>query len=609
MDRGSNTERLIRAKALLPEVWALIRQRTGILSLGLVLILVGRAASLVLPASTKYLIDDVIGQRNIGLLGVLVFAVLGATVVKGLTSVFLTQVVSKASHRLIADLRQKVYAHVMKLPVAYFDANKTGALVSRVMNDVESLGSFAGSGVIELTGALITAAIALIVLLSISPLLTVAALVPICVMIFLLYVAFRKLRPIFRERRMIHAEVSGRLTESIGGVRVVKGYNAEAREEAVFSAGMQRLLGNIWRTLTGISALGFAETLLLGITGALVMYIGARQVFAGILTLGDLVKFTAFLAVLMGPILQSVGIGTQFAEALAGLERTRGLLNERPESDSGSRRVALGRLDGEVQFENVSFAYGTGNWALQDICLSAQPGTVTALVGPSGSGKSTLVSLIAAFHSPGEGRILVDGVDLSTVQLSSYRTQLGIVLQQPFLFDGTIRGNVCFARPDATEEQILAACRIAHVDEFVAELEDKYETVVGERGVKLSGGQCQRVSIARAILAKPRILILDEATSSLDSDSESHIQDGLAYLMRHCTTFVIAHRLSTVRRADQILVMGGGRILERGSHESLCTLRGKYFQLYTRQLGLGSDPFRVLGHQDHPDTELLPIEK
>ena len=598
----------MRAKALLPDVWALIRPRTGILAVGLALILVGRAASLVLPASTKYLIDDVLGQRNTGLLGVLILAVLGATVVKGLSSVLLTHLVSKASHRLIADLRRKIYAHVIKLPVAYFESSKTGVLVSRVMNDVESVGAFVGNGLVELTGALITAAVALVILFSISPMLTLATLVPICLMVLLLYMAFGTLRPIFWERRMIHAEVSGRLTESIGGVRVVKGYNAEAREEAVFSVGIERLLGNMWRMLTGISALGFAETLLLGITGALVMYIGARQVFAGVMTLGDLVKFTAFLAVLMGPILQSVGIGTQFAEALAGLERTRALLDETPEGASPTRRVALGRLEGEVRFENVSFAYNSEKRVLQDVSFSAQPGTVTALVGPSGSGKSTLVSLIAAFHSPVEGRILVDGADLATVQLSSYRTQLGIVLQQPFLFDGTIRENVCFARPDATEDQMLAACRIAHVDEFAAELDEKYETVVGERGVKLSGGQCQRISIARAILAEPRILILDEATSSLDSDSESHIQEGLSYLMRDCTTFVIAHRLSTVRRADQILVLGDGRVLERGSHESLCSLRGKYFELYTKQIGLGSDPFRVLGDHDHPDSVLL-LEK
>jgi ABC-type multidrug transport system fused ATPase/permease subunit len=407
--------------------------------------------------------------------------------------------------------------------------------------------------------------------------------------------AFKTIRPIFRARPKINAEVTGRLTESIGGVRVVKGYHAEAREEKVFGEGVQRLLDNVLQTLTATSLMSLSATSLMGIVSAMIMFLGARQILAGTMTPGTFFSYTLFLGFLIAPVFQIVAIGPQITEALAGLERTREVLNENPEDEDPNRRESLERIRGEVIFEDVSFSYDTGKEVLHEIGFNSQPGTVTALVGPSGAGKSTVIGLIAAFYVPTAGRVLVDGVDLAKVRLDSYRTQLGVVLQETFLFDGSIRENVGFSRPDATEEEILAACRIARVDEFAEGFEKKYDTVVGERGVKLSGGQRQRVSIARAILADPRILILDEATSSLDSESEAFIQEGLRYLMRGRTTFVIAHRLSTVRRADQILVLEAGRIIERGTHATLYAARGRYFDLYTKQHGLESNLFLAPG--------------
>jgi subfamily B ATP-binding cassette protein MsbA len=416
--------------------------------------------------------------------------------------------------------------------------------------------------------------------------------------------AFGFIRPIFRERGRINAEVTGRLTESLGGIRGVKGYHAEAREAAVFSSGVQKLLDNVIRSLTATSLMGLSATVLLGVVSALVMYVGARQILAGTLTLGGFVTFTAFLAFLVAPAFQVVGIGTQLTEAIAGLERTREVLRERPEDLDPRRSVAMGEARGDVVFEEVGFAYDAGKPVLHGISFEARSGTVTALVGSSGSGKSTIIGLIAAFYTPSSGTIRVDGTDLSSVRLDSYRTQLGVVLQDTFLFDGTIRENVAFARPDATQEQILQACRTARVDEFAEALENQYDAVVGERGVKLSGGQRQRVSIARAILANPRILILDEATSSLDSESEASIQQGLAYLMQGRTTFVIAHRLSTIRRADQILVVEGGQIVERGTHASLLADGGRYHDLYTRQHGLAENLFLAPGEVEAAEEEV-----
>jgi subfamily B ATP-binding cassette protein MsbA len=415
---------------------------------------------------------------------------------------------------------------------------------------------------------------------------------------FALQKAFSSIRPIFTERSKIYADVTGRLTESLGGARVVKGYHAEEREAKVFSKGVHRILDNILKSLTAISVMNLSASVLLGIVGAVVMYVGARQVTSGAITLGEFVTFTAFLAFLVAPVFQIVQIGTQLTEAFAGLERSKEVLNERPEDKDPTRTVSIGPIEGLVEFRDVHFEYNEGKPVLHGIDFRAEPGTVTALVGSSGSGKSTIIGLIAAFHKPARGSVFVDGVDLSRVQLSSYRTQLGVVLQDTFLFDGTIRDNVAFGRPRATEEEIMEACRIARVDEFAENPEQGYDTIVGERGVKLSGGQRQRVSIARAILADPRILILDEATSSLDTESEAMIQQGLSYLMRGRTTFVIAHRLSTIRRANQILVIEGGQIVERGSHETLFDAQGRYWELYTKQPGLEANLFLADGEGD-----------
>src|SRR5579862_5155932 len=582
----------------LPQIWALIHPRRALLGVGLVLMAINRVSGLALPFSTKYLVDNVMIHRQSKYLIPLVAGVLLATLLQGVTSYTLTQTLSKAAQRMITELRRKVQEHVGRLPVAYYDANKTGALVSRIMSDVEGVRNLIGTGLVEFLGGLLTAAIALYMLLRISPVMTGLAAGLLLVSMVGLRKAFSVLRPIFRERAKINAEVSGRLTESLSGVRVVKGYHAEDREADVFTKGVQRLLDNVIKSLTTMSMMSFSTTALGGVVGALVMLVGAHEVIAGKITVGQFMSYTAFLAFMIAPVFQVVGIGTQLTEAVAGLERTREVLDERPEDEDPRRTVTLPDIEGELAFDHVTFAYEPGKPVLQDVSFLALPGTVTALVGSSGSGKSTMIGLIAAFSVPDEGRVLVDGVDLSTVRLDSYRTRLGVVLQESFLFDGTIRENVAFSRPYAGEEEIMAACRIARVDEFAERFPEKYDTIIGERGVKLSGGQRQRVSIARAILADPRILILDEATSSLDSESEMLIQEGLAQLMRGRTTFVIAHRLSTIRRADQILVVEGGRIVERGTHASLYALDGRYRELYDKQHGLEANLFLATGEGD-----------
>jgi subfamily B ATP-binding cassette protein MsbA len=591
-------QKLKHAWKILPDAWALLRPRRGILLGGLFLMAINRVAGFILPGSTKYLVDDVISKRQIHLLVPLVLVVMAATVVQGLTSYSLTQLLSKSSQRLITELRLKVQAHIGRLPVAFYDSTKSGVLVSRIMTDVEGVRNLMGTGLIEFMGGIMTSIIAVVVLVRISAAMTAVASAILLLFAFGLSRAFKTIRPYYRARPKISAEVTGRLTESLGGVRVVKGYHAEEREEKVFAAGVQRLLENVLSTLTATSLMTLSATGLLGIVSAVMMFMGARQILSGRMTLGTFFEFTLFLGMLVAPVSQIVGLGPMMIEALAGLERTREILNEHTEEQAVGRTIHLERVDGQVTFENVSFSYDAGKQVLFDVSFSSEPDTVTALVGPSGAGKSTIIGLIAAFYVPTGGRVLVDGVDLAHVRLDSYRTQLGVVLQETFLFDGTIRENVAFSRPDASEEQILKACRIARVDEFAEAFEKKYDTIVGERGVKLSGGQKQRVSIARAILADPRILILDEATSSLDSESEALIQEGLRYLMRGRTTFVIAHRLSTVRRADQILVVEAGRIVERGTHESLYSERGRYFDLYTKQHGVESNLFLAPGEGD-----------
>src|SRR5271168_586021 len=585
----------------LPDVWALIKPRRGLLALGFVLMAINRLAGLVLPASTKYFIDNVVVKKQTSLLTPIVMGVLAATVIQGLTSFTLTQLLSKSAQKMITELRRQVQAHIGRLPVSFYDANKTGVLVSRIMSDVEGVRNLVGTGLVEFVGGLMTAVFALIYLIHTSVMLTGVAFSILLVFGLWISKAFSAIRPIFRARPKITAEVTGRLTESLGGVRVVKGYHAEEREEGIFAAGVQRLLDNVLKTLTATSLMSLSGATLLGVVSVLMLELGGHKILNGSMSLGDWFAFNLFLGFLIAPVFQIVAIGTQITEAITGLERTREILNETQEDADPRRTLTMERINGLVVMENVNFSYDSGKEVLHGVSFESQPDTVTALVGPSGAGKSTIIGLIAAFYVPSGGRVLVDGIDLATVKLNSYRTQLGVVLQETFLFDGTIRENVAFARPEASEEEILAACRIARVDEFAEGFEKKYDTVVGERGVRLSGGQKQRVSIARAILADPRILILDEATSSLDSESEALIQEGLRYLMRGRTTFVIAHRLSTIRRADQILVVEGGRIVERGTHATLYALGGRYRDLYDKQHGLEANLFLATGEGEIPE--------
>ena len=605
----AKTEKRKNAWKNLPDVWALMKPRRGLLALGFVLMAINRLAGLVLPASTKYLVDNVISKRQIQMLTPIVAGVLGATVIQGLTSFTLTQLLSKSAQKMIADLRRQVQAHIGRLPVSFYDANKTGALVSRIMSDVEGVRNLIGTGLVEFVGGIMTAVIALLYLIHTSVTMTAVAFGILLVFGYGINKAFATIRPIFRARPKINAEVTGRLTESLSGVRVVKGYHAEEREEGVFAGGVQRLLDNVLKTLTATSLMSLSAAGLMGVVSAIIMELGAHKILGGTMTLGTFFAFNIFLGLLVAPVFQIVAIGTQITEAITGLERTREILNEKLEDDEPRRTATVNRVNGLVEMENVSFAYDTRKEVLHEVSFCSEPGTVTALVGPSGAGKSTIIGLIAAFYVPSSGRVLIDGVDLSTVKLNSYRTQLGVVLQETFLFDGTIRENVAFARPNATEEEILAACHIARVDEFAESFESKYDTVVGERGVKLSGGQKQRVSIARAILADPRILILDEATSSLDSESEALIQEGLRYLMKGRTTFVIAHRLSTIRRADEILVVEAGRVIERGTHEILYALGGRYYDLYTKQHAVEANLFLAPGEgSDQDDSTGVEIQ-
>jgi subfamily B ATP-binding cassette protein MsbA len=597
---------LERLRALLPEVWALMRPRRRVLALAFVLMAVSRVAGLFLPVSSRFFIDDVIGRGRTEWLLPLVLGVLGATAVQGLSAYALVQLVSKAAQRLIAEMRIKVQEHVGRLPVAFHDATRSGDLVSRIMNDVEGFRNLIGTGLVELSGGLVTASLAFLVMLRLSAPVTLLTLVAIAAFALVVYRAVKLLGPIFRERSKIYAEVTGRLTESLAGVRVVKAYEAEKREAKVFAAGVGRILDNVFRTLAGTSLLSLSSTLLLGVVGAGVLYVGASEILAGRMSVGSFFTFTVLLGFVVAPLVQIATIGSQLSEALAGLDRTRELLRERREDDDARRRVELADVVGRVAFEDVGFAYREGEPVLEGISLVAEAGTVTALVGPSGAGKSTLIGLVCAFHAPSSGRVLVDGIDLATVKLDSYRSKLGVVLQETFLFDGSIRDNVAFSRPEASDAQIREACRIAHVDEFAEALPEGYDTVVGERGVRLSGGQRQRVAIARAILAEPRVLILDEATSSLDSESEALIQEGLGWLMRGRTTFVIAHRLSTIRRAHQILVIEKGRIVERGTHATLYASGGRYREMYDRQHGVESNLFLAPGEggeADEPEAE------
>jgi ABC-type multidrug transport system fused ATPase/permease subunit len=587
-----------KLKEIWPEIWALVKPRRWLLLGSFVLMVINRACSLILPASFKPLIDRIFNKGQMHLLPYVVGAVLLATLIQGITSYALTQLLSKAGQKLIAELRTQVQVHVGRLPVRFYDENRTGTLVARIMSDVEGVRNIIGTGVVDFVGGVLTAVFAFAYLLTQSVPMTLVTFAIMVTFAWVIQKAFKTIRPIFRERAKINAEVTGRLTESLGGVRVVKGYHAEASEARVFAGGVERLLNNVISSLTAQSLMTLASTVILGVVGSTVMFMGAHANAANKLSTGGYVSYVMFLAFMTAPIVQLVNIGTQLTEAMAGLDRTREIMNEGEEDSEPTRTLDPGVVRGDVAFQDVVFEYEAGKPVLHGISFESKPGTVTALVGSSGSGKSTIISLICGFHTATTGEILIDGNDLATIRLSAYRKQLGVVLQETFLFDGTIRENVLFSRPGASEEDFLKACEIARVDEFALRFPEGFETIVGERGVKLSGGQRQRLSIARAILADPRILILDEATSSLDSESEAMIQQGLSYLMKGRTTFVIAHRLSTIRKADQILVIEQGRILERGTHETLYALGGRYFDLYTRQHGLETNLFLAPGEGD-----------
>jgi subfamily B ATP-binding cassette protein MsbA len=586
-------------KKVWPQVWALIAPRKGLILAGFCLMGINRVAGLVLPFMSKPLMDKVLSTSgNPALLPKMIALVFGAMLVQAITSFALTQLLSKAGQRLIAELRRNVQKHIGLLSVSYYDANRTGTLVARIMTDVEGVRNLVGTGLVDFTGGLLTAVLAFIYLMHRSVPVTLTVFSVLAVFVVILQYGFKTIRPIFRERGKINAEVTGRLTESLGGVRVVKGYHAEEREHGVFAEGVQRLLENVMKSLTMSSTLGAASTTMAGLVSALVMWFGGHAVLRGSWTVGDYFQYNMFLVFMIAPVIQIVNIGTQLTEAFAGLDRTNEIMSELEENQTPGRTEKMPPIHGTVRFDDVYFSYEEDKPVLHGINFTAEPGTVTALVGSSGSGKSTIISLVCAFHSPTTGRVLVDDMDLAHVDLNTYRSQLGVVLQDSFLFDGTIRENILFSKPDATEEQFLFACKTARVDEFAERFADAYDTIVGERGVKLSGGQRQRLSIARALLAEPRILILDEATSSLDSESEQMIQAGLNKLMEGRTTFVIAHRLSTIRRADQILVVEQGRIVEHGNHAELFAMGGRYYDLYTRQHGLEANLFLAPGEGD-----------
>ncbi len=551
--------------------------------LGLFLIILSRLASLVLPGASKYLVDDVIQNSDLEMLKTLLIVVVIAITVQAITSFLLTRILSVEAQHLISQLRTKVQKKVLSLPISYFDNTKSGELVSRIMTDVEGVRNLVGTGLVQMVGGTITAVISLFLLINISASMTLFVLVPVSIFAFVAMKAFGKIRPIFRTRGKINAEVTGRLTETLNGVRVIKGFNAEEQENTIFEQGVLKLYNNIKSSLTATAFVTSSGTFLLGLASVGIMGIGGYYIINGDMTIGDFLAFTLYLGFMIAPIVQMSNIGSQLTEAFAGLDRTEEIMKMDPENMPDERPVILESLYGDIEFKDVSFAYEEGKDVLHDINFKAPPGSVTALVGSSGSGKSTTASLAASFLTPQKGQVTIDGHDLSKVNLESYRRNLGVVLQDDFLFEGTIRENIIFPRPNATEEEIQDAVKGAYVDEFTDRFEDGLETLIGERGVKLSGGQQQRISIARALLANPKVIILDEATSNLDTESEMYIQKSLNILMKDRTTFVIAHRLSTIRQADQILVIEDGQIVERGTHDELIAKEGRYFELYTYQ--------------------------
>ena len=561
----------------------IIWPRKNIILVGLLLIVISRLAGLVLPGATKFLMDDVIAKGDMHMLKLILWAVAGSILVQSVTSYMLTKILSVEAQHLISVLRAKVQQQILRLPTRFFDNNKSGALVSRIMNDVEGVRNLVGTGLVQLVGGVLTSVICLVLLIQISPWMTLYVLVPVLIFGLISLKAFAYIRPVFRERSVITAEVTGRLTETLSGVRVIKGFNAEAQEIKTFESGVEKLFLNIKKSLTSTSLVTSSASLLLGLASTGIMGIGGYLIMQHQLTVGEFLSFTLYLGFMIAPIVQMSNIGSQLTEAFAGLDRTEEIMNMTPEDDGTIRKIRIGPIRGDITFSNVSFAYEEGKEVVRNISFNAPSGSVTALVGTSGSGKSTIAGLASSFLSPDSGTITVDDVDLSKVSLESYRSQLGVVLQDDFLFEGTIRENILFPRPNASSEQLLGAVKAAHVQEFTDRFEKGLDTLIGERGVKLSGGQRQRIAIARAILANPRILILDEATSNLDTESEAFIQESLRSLLRGRTTFVIAHRLSTIRQADQILVVENGTIVEQGKHQELIDKKGRYFELYTYQ--------------------------
>ena len=560
-----------------------ILPRKKIIGFGLFLILVRSLSGLVLPLATEKLFDTVLPSKNFNWLLILIGVIILALFIQAVSSFVLTKVLSVEAQHLISVLRTKVQQKLLKLPISFFDNNKSGALVSRVMTDVEGVRNLVGTGLVQLVGGTITAILSLILLINISPLMTLFTLIPLGIFAFIALKAFGKIRPIFRDRGKLNAEVTGRLTETLNGVRVIKGFNAEEQENKIFESGVEKLFLNVKKSLTATALITSTSALLIGIASAGVMGIGGYFIMGNTLTTGELISFTLLLGFMVAPIVQMSNIGSQLTEAMAGLDRTQELMMMKEEENPEIRTIILDEIKGDIEFENVSFSYEENKEVLHDISFSAPAGSVTALVGSSGSGKSTIAGLAATFLNPASGKITLDGNDLSHVSLKSYRSQLGVVLQDDFLYEGTIRENILFPRPNATEEQLLAAVKGAYVNEFTDRFDEGLETVIGERGVKLSGGQRQRISIARALLADPKIIILDEATSNLDTESESFIQKSLQELMKDRTTFVIAHRLSTIQKADQILVIEEGNIVERGKHEELIASKGRYWELFTYQ--------------------------
>ncbi len=578
------------------------------LAVGFVLMIINRVAGLALPASSKWLIDHALQQGKQQLLLPLALGVLGATIIQAATGFALSQLLGVAAQRAVTDMRRKVAQHVLRLPIRSFDSTQTGVLISRIMNDADGVRNLVGTGLIQLVGGVVTAVIAIVVLFYLN-----WALTSIIVLLLGLFgggmaVAFTRLRPLFRERGKITAEVTGRLTETLGGIRIVKSYVAERREELTFTRGVHRLFRNIAAAMTGVSAVGSLTTAIVGVVGALMIVVGGRAIIGGQMTLGDFIMYIFFVGLVAAPLVQIAGIGTQISEAFAGLDRIRELTSQPTEDDEDRTRQSIDQIRGQVSAEHVWYEYSPGVPVLKDVSFEAPAGTTTALVGSSGSGKSTMLSLIMAFNRPTRGVIRIDGRDLSTIKMREYRAHLGIVLQDNFLFDGTIADNIRFARPDATMDQVREVSKLANCDEFITGFKDGYESIVGERGVKLSGGQRQRVAIARAILADPAILILDEATSSLDSESEAMIQDGLRTLRQGRTTFVIAHRLSTIVSADQILVLEGGIVVERGTHRELLAKRGRYTQLYEKQYQIEVDRFINPGEDFTPEPPKVEVK-